>query len=52
MEELTKINESGFTLTQVDLDNVRNAIASQELSNSWVVLAGRLNPGLDSHTYC
>lgn len=49
---VTKINESGFTLTQVDLDNVRNAIASQELSNSWVVLAGRLNPGLDSHTYC
>ncbi len=50
-ETVTKINEPGFYLDQKDIENVKKAIASHELTNSWVVLAGKLNPGLDPDTY-
>ncbi len=50
-ETVTKINEPGFNLDQNDIENVKKAIASHELTNSWVVLSGKLNPGLDQDTY-
>jgi 1-phosphofructokinase family hexose kinase len=48
---VTKINEPGVALTASELNAVQGAITSQVSSGSWVVLAGRSNPGLALDTY-
>ena len=48
---VTKINEPGFELTKVVLNELLQTLDGLELKGSWVVLAGRLNPGADLNTY-
>lgn len=48
---VTKINEPGTTLTSSELDKVKEVLAGLDLQNSWVLFAGRLNPGLAADTY-
>lgn len=48
---VTKINEPGVALTPAIIDEVEAALAALPLHGSWVVLAGRLNPGADDSTY-
>ena len=48
---VTKINEPGFELTKVVLNELLQTLDGLELKGSWVVLAGRLNPGADVNTY-
>lgn len=47
----TKINEPGFELTNDVISEVKSALSKLELKDSWVVLAGRLNPGAEPNTY-
>ena len=47
----TKINEPGFELNKEVIDEVKKALTKVELSGSWVVFAGKLNPGADTNTY-
>ena len=49
--EITKINEPGAALSEVELQKVKDSLASIDLQDSWVVFAGRLNPGLPATTY-
>ena len=48
---VTKINEPGVTLTETIIDEVEAAMAALPLEGSWVVFAGRLNPGASDSTY-
>ena len=48
---VTKINEPGVTLTPSVIAEVQSAMDALPLSGSWVVLAGRLNPGASDSTY-
>lgn len=48
---VTKINEPGFELTKEVLNELVQTLDGLELRGSWVVLAGRLNPGADVNTY-
>ena len=48
---VTKINEPGFELTKDVLNELLQTLDGLELKGSWVVLAGRLNPGADVNTY-
>jgi len=48
---VTKINEPGFELTKDVLSQLLQTLDGLELKGSWVVLAGRLNPGADVNTY-
>lgn len=48
---VTKINEPGFKLTDAILSDVKTALSELDLTNAWVVFAGRLNPGADPQTY-
>ena len=48
---VTKINEPGVALTASELKAVEEAITSHVQTGSWVVLAGRSNPGLALDTY-
>ena len=48
---VTKINEPGFELTKEVLNELLQTLDGLELKGSWVVLAGRLNPGADVNTY-
>jgi 1-phosphofructokinase len=48
---VTKINEPGFELTDAAISEVKSALSDLDLKDSWVVFAGRLNPGADSKTY-
>lgn len=48
---VTKINEPGSALSAADLAKVKDALATLNLENSWVLFAGRLNPGLAASTY-
>jgi 1-phosphofructokinase family hexose kinase len=48
---VTKINEPGSTLSATDIGAVKEALGALDLHGNWVVLAGRLNPGLPSQTY-
>lgn len=48
---VTKINESGIPLTAADIDAVERSIVERNVKGAWVVLAGRLNPGLPATTY-
>ena len=47
----TKINEPGFVLTKEVLHEVLETLDGLKLKGSWVVFAGRLNPGADVNTY-
>ena len=47
--KVTKINEAGSPLTELDLVAVRESIKLAQAT--WVVLAGRSNPGLPETTY-
>ena len=47
----TKINEPGFELTNEVIDQVKIALTKIDLLGSWVVFAGKLNPGADPNTY-
>lgn len=49
--QITKLNEPGFVLTSHMIDEIKNVLVGLDLSDSWVVFAGRLNPGADIHTY-
>lgn len=49
--EVTKINEAGSTLTSENLEAINKALGAQPIMGGWVVLAGRLNPGLAPTTY-
>lgn len=48
---VTKINEPGFELTAEIIDDLKRTLNHLNLKGSWVVLAGRLNPGADVNTY-
>ena len=48
---VTKINEPGFELTKDVLKELLQTLDGLDLKGSWVVLAGRLNPGADVNTY-
>jgi 1-phosphofructokinase/6-phosphofructokinase 2 len=48
---VTKINEPGFELSKNVLNELLQTLDGLELKGSWVVLAGRLNPGADVNTY-
>ncbi len=48
---VTKINEPGFELTQEIVADVKDALGALRLEGSWVVFAGRLNPGASPDTY-
>ena len=48
---VTKINEPGFELNKDVLNELLQTLDGLELKGSWVVLAGRLNPGADVNTY-
>ena len=48
---VTKINEPGFVLTKDVLNELLQTLDGLDLKGSWVVLAGRLNPGADVNTY-
>jgi 1-phosphofructokinase/6-phosphofructokinase 2 len=48
---VTKINEPGFELTKDVLNELLQTLDGLDLKGSWVVLAGRLNPGADVNTY-
>ncbi len=48
---VTKINEPGFELTDAIINEVKSSLADLDLTNAWVVFAGRLNPGAKSDTY-
>jgi 1-phosphofructokinase family hexose kinase len=48
---VTKINEPGFKLTDEILKQLKETLDGLELKGSWVVLAGKLNPGADVNTY-
>ena len=48
---VTKINEPGFELTEYVMEQLRKKLDNLELNGSWVVFAGRLNPGADVNTY-
>ena len=48
---VTKINEPGFELTAEIVDDLKRTLNHLNLKGSWVVLAGRLNPGADVNTY-
>ena len=48
---VTKINEPGFELSKDVMQELHKVLDGLELKGSWVVLAGRLNPGADVNTY-
>ena len=48
---VTKINEPGFALSREVLHELFETLDGLELKGSWVVLAGKLNPGADLNTY-
>jgi len=48
---VTKINEPGFELTSQIIADVKDALSALRLDDSWVVFAGRLNPGATPETY-
>ena len=48
---VTKINEPGFELTAEMVAEVKKALGNRAQPESWVVFAGRLNPGADADTY-
>ena len=48
---VTKINEPGFALSKEVLHELFETLDGLELKGSWVVLAGKLNPGADINTY-
>ena len=48
---VTKINEPGFDLTPAIITEVKSALSDLDLKDSWVVFAGRLNPGANPETY-
>lgn len=48
---VTKINEPGVTLNASLIADVETAIGALDLTNAWVVFAGRLNPGAPDDTY-
>lgn len=48
---VTKINEPGFELSKEVLNELLQTLDGLDLQGSWVVLAGRLNPGADVNTY-
>lgn len=48
---VTKINEPGFILTPHVIDELKRTLDHLNLMGSWVVLAGKLNPGADVNTY-
>ena len=50
-QTVTKINEPGFELSTDVLHELYETLDGLELKGSWVVLAGRLNPGADVNTY-
>ena len=48
---VTKINEPGVTLNESLIADVEAALSALDLDGSWVVFAGRLNPGAPDDTY-
>ena len=48
---VTKINEPGFELTDAIITEVKSALSDLKLKDTWVVFAGRLNPGASADTY-
>lgn len=48
---VTKINEPGFSLTESILDELKATLNSRDLTNNWIVFAGRLNPGAGANAY-
>ena len=50
-QTVTKINEPGFELSKEVLHELYETLDGLDLKGSWVVLAGRLNPGADVNTY-
>ena len=48
---VTKINEPGPTLSNADLEEIKANLSKLDLNGNWVVLAGRLNPGLPATAY-
>lgn len=48
---VTKINEPGTSLSAADIETIKNALSLLVLPKSWVVFAGRLNPGLSVNSY-
>ena len=48
---VTKINEPGFELTKELTQELYKALENLPLKGTWVVFAGRLNPGADINTY-
>lgn len=50
-QTVTKINEPGFELSKDVLHELYETLDGLDLKGSWVVLAGRLNPGADVNTY-
>ena len=48
---VTKINEPGFELTDAIITEVKSALSDLDLKDTWVVFAGRLNPGASADTY-
>ena len=49
--QVTKLNEPGFSLTKETINELYETLDVLDLKGSWVVLAGRLNPGADLNTY-
>lgn len=48
---VTKINEEGFGITAEILNKVKTSLEKLNLSEQWVVFAGRMNSGSPSNTY-
>ena len=48
---VTKINEPGFELSDAVISDIKTALSELELTDSWVVFAGSLNPNADLLTY-
>ena len=48
---VTKINEPGFDFTPAMASDLKAALGELDLTDNWVVFAGRLNPGADVDTY-
>ena len=48
---VTKINEPGFELSDAVISDIKTALSEIELTDSWVVFAGSLNPNADLLTY-
>lgn len=48
---VTKINEPGFDFTPQMAHDLKAALGDLDLTDNWVVFAGRLNPGADADTY-